>query len=90
MCAYTNFGTMASMKVKTPTLRAAHEISLANELLIGSLFQLIRHQLTPNQILALEDGDDLILVLEMMDLLFPSRAGDANAALLSEYVGVEI
>ena len=44
----------------------------------------------PNQILALEDGDDLILVLEMMDLLFPSRAGDANAALLSEYTGVEI
>ena len=90
MCAYTNFGTMASMKVKNPTLRAANEISLANELLIGSLFQLIRHQLTPNQILALEDGDDLILVLEMMDLLFPSRAGDANAALLSEYCGVEI
>jgi len=76
--------------VKNPKDRASGEISLANELLIGSLFTLVRHQLSPNQILALDEGDDLILVLEMMDLLFPSRAGDANAALLSEYTGVEI
>jgi len=78
------------METKNITRRDAHEISLADELLIGSLFTLVRHQLTPNQILALEDGDELILVLEMMDLLFPSRAGDANAAILSEYCGVEI
>ncbi len=78
------------MKVKNPARRDAHEISLANELLIGECFRIIRDQLTPNQMLALEEGDELILVLEMMDLLFPSRAGDANAALLSEFCGVEI
>ena len=78
------------METKNPTRRDAHEISLANELLIGECFRIIRDQLTPNQILALDEGDDLILVLEMMDLLFPSRAGDDNAALLSEYCGVEI
>jgi len=78
------------MKVKNPTRRDAHEISLANELLIGECFRIIRDQLTPNQMLALEEGDELILVLEMMDLLFPNRAGDANADLLTEYCGVEI